>query len=41
MKTTTQLPDIDVLGVTSQDGLGVGDEVSVVHVNRTVYEDND
>ena len=25
VKTTTQLPDIDVLGVTSQDGLEVGE----------------
>ena len=41
VKTTTQLPDIDVLGVISQDGLEVGDEVYVVHVNRTVCEDND
>lgn len=41
MKMTTQLPDIDVLGVISQDGLGVGDEVYVVHVNRSACEDND
>ena len=40
IKTMTQLPDIDLLDVTPQDGLEVGDKVDMAHVNRVVCEDN-
>ena len=41
IKTMTQLPDIDLLDVTPQDGLEVGDKDDMVPVNRAVHEDDD
>ena len=38
--TMTQLPDIDLLDVTPQDGLEVGDKDDMVPVNRAVHEDD-
>ena len=38
MKIMTELPDIDVLDVTPQEGLEVSDEDDMTHVNRAVLE---
>ena len=39
-ETRTQSSDVDVLDVTPQDGLEVGDEVDTAHVSRAVCEDD-